>query len=375
MKLYINSLNKNKELAILLKEKLDIIFHAKIDIILFEETDRIDSLKNKSLSSQMYLLCITESNLKDPLLMFEIGLFYGENATLKHNNLFLTAIFGGSKKEINTNNWQSLIHNSFVIQQKDDFANMCVSINSAYPSTIDINNKLDDIFEDFLYQANIILEKTNVKIPDGFIVFISGVPGIGKTTISYELLKHFDEFRIIEETDIVREILRGYGEFLENEHSEKVDFLKSIDITDHTVLLNINNAKRQCNIMKKSIEKIVVRQKRKGISSIINGVHIIPECLDGIAENHNIIYLNLYINNENEIRERLAKRESQSYMLKYKNHINDIYQTNINLKKSTSKMLKRKGVIFNNIDVTDLNIKETITEIIQCIKRRLEYDN
>ena len=26
-------------------------------------------------------------------------------------------------------------------------------------------------------------------VPDGFIVFISGVPGVGKTTTSYELLK------------------------------------------------------------------------------------------------------------------------------------------------------------------------------------------
>ena len=46
------------------------------------------------------------------------------------------------------------------------------------------------------------------EIPEGFIVFISGVPGVGKTTISYELLKRCNSFRIIEETDLIREVLR-----------------------------------------------------------------------------------------------------------------------------------------------------------------------
>ena len=36
-------------------------------------------------------------------------------------------------------------------------------------------------------------------IPDNLVVFICGVPGMGKTTISYELLKKYDKFRIIEE--------------------------------------------------------------------------------------------------------------------------------------------------------------------------------
>ena len=44
-------------------------------------------------------------------------------------------------------------------------------------------------------------------LPDDLIVLISGVPGAGKTTISYELLKIHTEIRLIEETDIIRDIL------------------------------------------------------------------------------------------------------------------------------------------------------------------------
>lgn len=34
-------------------------------------------------------------------------------------------------------------------------------------------------------------------IPNGFILFLSGVPGVGKTTLSYQLLKQYDGFRIM----------------------------------------------------------------------------------------------------------------------------------------------------------------------------------
>lgn len=51
-------------------------------------------------------------------------------------------------------------------------------------------------------------------LPDDLIVLISGVPGAGKTTISYELLKIHTEIRLIEETDIIRDILRGYNIYL-----------------------------------------------------------------------------------------------------------------------------------------------------------------
>lgn len=145
-----------------------------------------------------------------------------------------------------------------------------------------------------------------ITIPDGFIVFISGVPGVGKTIISYELLKKYNKFRIIEETDLIREILRGYNEYLTIKFGTDITFaLDKINITDHNKLLSLDEAKTQCKIMKSSYEHIIKRQQRKGITSIINGVHIIPETLLNIAEN--IIFINLYVTNENKIQERIKK--------------------------------------------------------------------
>lgn len=215
-------------------------------------------------------------------------------------------------------------------------------------------------------------EKINHEftIPDGLIVFISGVPGVGKTTISYELLRKINKFRIIEETDLIREVLRGYNDYLKIEFGNQVDFVfETIQITEHTKLLTFEEAKIQCNAMKKSLEHIVARQQRKGIASIINGVHIIPEVINGIGNNKNIIYINLYVTNEHEIYERILNRDPASYML---NYIPFIFQTNKDLYLSTEKLSLKYNYIFN-IDVTCLSIEDTIKKIIHCISSNVLF--
>lgn len=205
-------------------------------------------------------------------------------------------------------------------------------------------------------------------IPNGLIVFISGVPGVGKTTISYELLKKNNNFRIIEETDLIREVLRGYNEYLRSQFNNQLDFVfEKIRISDHTKLLSFEEAIIQCKTMKNSFEHIVARQQRKGIASIINGVHVIPEVLNGIADNNNIIFINLYVTNENEIFKRISNRDPHSYML---DHIPFIFQTNTDLYLSTENLASKHPYIYN-IDISGLDIEDTINRIFFCISNRL----
>ena len=112
------------------------------------------------------------------------------------------------------------------------------------------------------------------NIPENVILLISGVPGIGKTTLSHMILNTFPEFLMIEETDIIREILLGYDEYLK---SMKIDSINRL--YDHNVIMDYAMALEQCQIMKASIRNIIDRQQRKGIPTIINGVHILPELL------------------------------------------------------------------------------------------------
>lgn len=217
---------------------------------------------------------------------------------------------------------------------------------------------------------NNIINKLNFELPKGFIVFISGVPGVGKTTISYELLKMFDEFRIVEETDLIREVLRGYNEYIKDTFKDKVLLLfEEIEITHDTKFLRYDEAKKQCEYMKKSFEKIIGRQKRKGITTIINGVHIVPEILDGLYENNNIVYFNLFMNNKHSLFDRWKERDPTKYTVK---NLSIAFQTNVTLSKSTRKLSKKSGDIFNDIDITDLSIGQTKAEIIRCLANRLQ---
>ncbi len=191
-------------------------------------------------------------------------------------------------------------------------------------------------------------------LPNDLIVFISGVPGVGKTTISYELLKLYKEFRLVEETDIIREVLRGYINRLEKSY----DFF-SDNIYSHDIFLSYEMAKQQCKIMKDSILNIVKRQQRKKIPTIINGVHIIPEELYLSMPNSNILYINLYIDSEESLRNRLKERNSQKYT---RECIPFLYQTNIDLNNSFHRIPK-DSCNWHSINVSALSVQETLFEI------------
>lgn len=192
------------------------------------------------------------------------------------------------------------------------------------------------------------------NLPNNLIILISGVPGVGKTTISHELLKTHKEFRLIEETDVIREILRGYNKYL----SSTFNFDPQ-NIYSHETFLSYEMAKHQCNIMKHSILNIIMRQQRKNIPSIINGVHIIPEELYAETIFSNIVYINLYVDSEQILWKRLQNRDSNKY--KYE-HIPLIYQTNVDLNNSLHRIPSHLCKTYS-INVSALSIQETILKI------------
>lgn len=197
------------------------------------------------------------------------------------------------------------------------------------------------------------MDKKNY-LPKDLVILISGVPGVGKTTISYELLKTYTEFRLVEETDVIREVLRGY-----NSHLASIYNLSLENIYAHDVFLSYEMARQQCKIMKNSIINIIKRQQRKRIPSIINGVHIVPEELYSSIPLANILYINLYIDSEKALWDRLKNRDPQKYKPEY---IPLIYQTNVDLNNSLLSIPKDLCKIYS-VNVSNFSIQDTLSKI------------
>ena len=168
------------------------------------------------------------------------------------------------------------------------------------------------------------------NLPSNCIVLISGVPGAGKTTISYELLNAYEEIRIIEETDIIRETLLGYNNYLSDHERIEINNIYKSD-----VLMSYDMAAEQCTIMKYSFYQIIKRQQRKGIPTIINGVHIIPEVLYSFLPFDNLLYITLYFDSEAELMSRLETRDQQKYS---KENIPFLYASNKSLAEKTMQL-------------------------------------
>ena len=125
-----------------------------------------------------------------------------------------------------------------------------------------------------------------LQVPKDTIVFISGVPGSGKTTVAYELFKNYCDFRIVEETDIIREILRGY-----RKHLALMGISIPDEITPHNVFLDYATASRQCEVMMNSIIAIVHRQQRKESQQLLMESILFPKFCTTICCFHRILLM------------------------------------------------------------------------------------
>ena len=190
----------------------------------------------------------------------------------------------------------------------------------------------------------------NKRIPDNTIILISGAPGIGKTTISHLLLSAFPELLMIEETDIIREILLGYDEYLS---INKINSLN--ELCDHNVILDYEMALEQCHIMKASIRNIILRQQRKGIPTIINGVHIIPEVLYDYLDFPNVIYVILYTDTKRELEKHYMSRNDN----KHPKSLSLTFDMNKKLFRRSSDLIGHKKNVFviniSSLSASDVN--------------------
>ena len=158
-----------------------------------------------------------------------------------------------------------------------------------------------------------------INLPKDFVLIISGVSCVGKTTAAYNLLKEYPEFKRVTELDIIRMILRSTIKDVVNnifcseqkELQKKYEHLFSSSTSEDFFML-----KEQSKTLVKYIKEIVKRQQERKIPTIIEGVSIVPSVffqdgkpLEGFERN--VLFINFFLSDENEHFLRREKRCSE----------------------------------------------------------------
>lgn len=207
------------------------------------------------------------------------------------------------------------------------------------------------------------------------IIIISGSSGIGKTTISKQILKQNPDFYIIEEWDFIREAIRANNTYLINtltsELNEQIDDIetKLKEITRFNILnrstseLPLKDILEQSKLLIHPLIKICERIKNKKLSAIIEGVNLpirllvsIEDTFEYFINSENIILVNLYASDSEIYKERLNFRNYQREQSTISNeNFNNIMNYNEYNRELSTKAFEKANILNNkiiNIDVT-----------------------
>lgn len=222
-----------------------------------------------------------------------------------------------------------------------------------------------------------------INLPKDFVLIISGVSCVGKTTTAYNLLKEYPEFKRVTELDIIRTVLRSTIKDVANTISyteqkrllENFDYLFSSSTNEDFFIL-----KEQSKILVKSIKEIVKRQQERKIPTIIEGSSIVPSVffqnnkpIAGFEKN--VLFINLFLSDENK---HFLRREKRCSEREYTDSIEAIHQKVICIRNNKNDMLHEETVSLSlhtnnvvSVDVSHLDEKMVICKIVNIIQNYL----
>ena len=109
------------------------------------------------------------------------------------------------------------------------------------------------------------------------IILIGGSSGVGTSSMAIELANRLKLKNIIG-TDMIREVMRKMAskELLPTLHKSSFDAHESVKTTSIMIDSVIEGFTSQVQVVNVGVEAIIERSIKEGISTIIEGVHIVP---------------------------------------------------------------------------------------------------
>jgi len=197
------------------------------------------------------------------------------------------------------------------------------------------------------------------------IILIGGASGVGTSSMAFELANRLRLKNLIS-TDMIREVMRKIvsKELSPVIHKSSFDAYESIRTPSIRIDSVIEGFISHVDVVNVGIEAIIERSVKEGISTIIEGVHIVPGFIrKDLMENNNIIIFTLTVDDEESHKQRFYSRCRQPWVKRSL----EKYMENFGTIRKTQKFLVEQAKIHDSRIINNVDINETIDIMVNDI--------
>ena len=194
------------------------------------------------------------------------------------------------------------------------------------------------------------------------IILIGGASGVGTSSMAFELASRLRLKNLIS-TDMIREVMRKIvsKDLSPVIHKSSFDAYESIRTPSIRIDSVIEGFISHVDVVNVGIEAIIERSVKEGISTIIEGVHVVPGFIrKDLMENNNIIVFTLTVDDEESHKQRFYSRCRQPWVKRSLER----YMDNFGTIRKTQKFLVEQAKIHDTRIINNVDINETIDIMI-----------
>ena len=211
------------------------------------------------------------------------------------------------------------------------------------------------------------------KSDEPLIILIGGASGVGTSSMAFELANRLGLKNIIG-TDMIREVMRKIVSKELNPviHKSSFDAYESIRTPAIRVDAVIEGFISHVDVVNVGVEAIIERSIKEGISTIIEGVHIVPGFIrEDLLEKGNVIMFTLTVDDEETHKQRFYTRCRQPWVKRSLEH----YMENFGTIRKTQNFLVDQANIHNVHVINNSDFRNTIDLMVNDIIEKFGGEN
>ncbi len=197
------------------------------------------------------------------------------------------------------------------------------------------------------------------------IILIGGASGVGTSSMAFELANRLRLKNLIS-TDMIREVMRKIvsKELSPVIHKSSFDAYESIRTPSIRIDSVIEGYISHVDVVNVGIEAIIERSVKEGISTIIEGVHVVPGFIrKELIEENDIIIFTLTVDDEEAHKQRFYSRCRQPWVKRSLER----YMDNFDSIRKTQNFLVEQAKIHDTTVINNVDINETIDMMVSDI--------